>query len=95
MNGIRALSPRVAHYLFQWDGNWISLNGLTEFPAEIGQTLLKWGGGQLELMGLQDTADSHARIGIEYLAKWERLGGKLFVPKNFREKIDALHRRHG
>lgn len=93
MNGIRALSPRAAHYLFQWDGNWISLNGLTEFPAEIGITLLKWGGGQLELMGLQYTGDSHERIAIEYLAQWERSGGKLFVPRNLRDKIDALHRQ--
>lgn len=93
MNGIRALSPRAAHYLFQWDGNWISLNGLTEFPAEIGITLLKWRGGQLELMGLQYTGDSHARIAIEYLAQWERSGGKLFVPRNLRDKIDALHRQ--
>ena len=95
MNGIKALSPRVAHYLFQWDGNWISLNGLTEFPAEVGETLLHWRGGQLELMGLQDTSDAHAQMGIEYLAQWERLGGKLFVPKQLREKIDALHRHHG
>jgi hypothetical protein len=95
MNGIRALSPRVAHYLFQWDGHWISLNGLKDFPAEIGEALLRWPGRQLELMGLLDTADSHARIGIEYLAEWERSGGKLFVPKNLRKKIDALHQQSG
>ena len=95
MNGIKALSPRVAHYLFQWDGNWISLNGLTEFSAEVGETLLNWRGAQLELMGLQDTPDSQAQIGIEYLAKWERSGGKLFVPKKLRKKIDALHRQQG
>ena len=95
MNGIRALSPRVAHYLFQWDGDWISLNGLVEFPAEIGEALLRWKGRQLELMGLIDTADAHARIGIEYLAEWERSGGKLFVPENLRKKIDALHQQSG
>jgi hypothetical protein len=95
MNGIRALSPRVAHYLFQWNGHWISLNGLTEFPAELGEALLKWQGRQLELMGLTDTADSHAQIGIEYLAEWERSGGKLFVPENLRKKIDALHQQAG
>jgi hypothetical protein len=95
MNGIRALSPRVAHYLFQWDGQWISLNGLTEFPAEIGEALLRWPGRQLELMGLLDTADAHARIGIEYLAEWERAGGKLFVPENLRKKLDALHQQSG
>lgn len=95
MNGIRALSPRVAHYLFQWDGNWISLNGLTDFPAEIGEALLRWRGRQLELMGLLDTADPHTRIGIEYLAEWERSGGKLFVPESLRKKIEALHQQSG
>ena len=95
MNGIKALSPRAAHYLFQWDGNWISLNGLTEFPAEIGIPLLKWGGGQLELMGLQYTGDSHENIAIEYLAQWERSGGKLFVSRDLRDKIDALHKQSG
>ncbi|MGD8991420.1 MAG: hypothetical protein PVI00_08205 [Desulfobacterales bacterium] len=95
MNGVRALSPRVAHYLFQWDGQLISLNGLTDFPAEIGEALLGWRGGQLELMGLLESADSRSRIGIEYLAEWERSGGKLFVPKNLRKKIDALHKSSG
>ena len=95
MNGIKALSPRVAHYLFQWDGHWISLNGLSEFPAELGKALLRWQGRQLELMGLLDTADSRSRIGIEYLAEWERAGGKLFVPENLRKKIDAVHQQSG
>ncbi|MGD8666363.1 MAG: hypothetical protein PVI58_10225 [Desulfobacterales bacterium] len=95
MNGIKALSPRVAHYLFQWDGQWISLNGLTDFPAEIGEALLRWRGRQLELMGLLDTDDSHTQTGLEYLAEWERSGGKLFVPENLRQKIDALHQQSG
>jgi hypothetical protein len=92
LNGVRALSPRVAHYLFQWDGNWISLNGLTEFPAEIGETLLQWGGHQLELMGLQYAEDFPGRIAAEYLARWERAGGKLFVPESVRKKIDEISR---
>lgn len=93
LNGIRALSLRAAHYLFQWDGNWISLNGLTEFPAEIGETLLQWQGRQLELMGLQYIEDFPAKIAFEYLARWERAGGKLFVPKSVRKKIDEIHRK--
>lgn len=92
MNGIRALSPRVAHYLFQWDGNWISLNGLTEFPAEVGEALLQWRGRQLELMGLAYTEDFPTEIAVEYLARWERAGGKLFVPRSVRNKIDELNR---
>jgi hypothetical protein len=92
LNGVRALSPRAAHYLFQWDGNWISLNGLTEFPAEIGETLLHWNGRQLELMGLQYSEDYPASIALEYLARWERDGGKLFVPQIIRKKIDEMHR---
>ncbi|MCK5418410.1 MAG: hypothetical protein KAI93_07890, partial [Desulfobacterales bacterium] len=91
LNGVRALSPRVAHYLFQWDGNWISLNGLTEFPAEIGEPLLKWGGHQLELMGLQYTEDFPGRIALKYLARWEKAGGKLYVPQSVRKKIDELN----
>jgi hypothetical protein len=90
LNGFKALSPRVANYLFQWDGGWISLNGLTEFPTEIGEVLLQWQGKQLELMGLRYTNSSFANIGIEYLARWERSGGKLFVPKEVRDKIDEF-----
>jgi hypothetical protein len=92
LNGFKALSPRVANYLFQWDGGWISLNGLTEFPAEIGQILLHWPGKQLELMGLRYPHHSFENIGFEYLVQWERSGGKLFVPKEVREKIDELKR---
>jgi hypothetical protein len=91
LNGVRALSPRVAHYLFQWGGDWISLNGLIEFPAEIGETLLQWGGHQLELMGLQYAEDFPARMAVEYLARWERAGGKLFVPESVRKKIDEMN----
>jgi hypothetical protein len=91
LNGVKALSPRAAYYLFQWEGNWISLNGLTEFPAEIGETLLQWGGHQLELMGLQYSEDFPTRIAVEYLARWEQAGGKLFVPTEVRKKIDELH----
>ena len=92
LNGFKALSPRVANYLFQWDGGWISLNGLTEFPVEIGQILLQWPGKQLELMGLRYPNHSFENIGFEYLVQWERSGGKLFVPKEVREKIDELKR---
>ena len=90
LNGVRTLSPRAAHYLFQWDGNWISLNGLTEFPVEIGETLLQWDGHQLELMGLQYVEDFPTRIALDYLARWERSGGKLFVPEDVRKKIDEM-----
>ena len=91
LNGVRALSPRTAHYLFQWDGNYISLNGLTEFPAEIGETLLQWDGRQLELMGLEYVEDFPSRIALDYLARWEREGGKLFVPQSVRKKLDEMH----
>ena len=91
LNGFRALSPRVAAYLFEWEGRWISLNGLTDFPPEIGTLLLQWQGNQLELMGLRYTDDSVAKIGIKYLAEWERSGGKLFVPKTIRTKIDEVN----
>jgi hypothetical protein len=92
LNGVRALSPRTAHYLFQWDGNCISLNGLTEFPAEIGETLLQWDGRQLELMGLKYAEDFPARIALDYLSRWERDGGKLFVPQSVRKKLDEMQK---
>jgi hypothetical protein len=95
LNGLRVLSPRVALYLFQWKGNWLSLNGLTDFPAEIGEALLQWNGAQLELMGLQYTEDFPGKIAIEFLARWERFGGKLFVPDMVRKKIDAFNRPSG
>jgi hypothetical protein len=91
LNGVRALSPRTARYLFQWDGNWISLNGLTEFPAEIGEKLLQWDGHQLELMGLQYLENFPSRIALEYLARWEHAGGKLFVPEAVRKKLDEIN----
>jgi hypothetical protein len=91
LNGVRALSPRAANYLFQWDGNLISLNGLTEFPAEIGEKLLHWEGDQLELMGLQYAENYPSRIALKYLARWEQAGGKLFVSKEIRKKIDELY----
>jgi hypothetical protein len=91
LNGFRALSPRVATHLFEWEGRWISLNGLTDFPPEIGTLLLQWGGNQLELMGLRYTNDSAGEIGIKYLAQWERSGGKLYVPKTIRKKIDEIN----
>jgi hypothetical protein len=41
-------------------------------------------------MGLRYTNSSFANIGIEYLARWERSGGKVFVPKEVRDKIDEF-----
>ena len=91
LNGFRAITPRVAAYLFAWEGHWISLNGLTDFPPEIGNLLLQWEGSQLELMGLRYTDSSAAKSGIKLLAQWERSGGRLFVPKTIRKKIDEIN----
>ena len=88
----RVLSPRAANYLFQWPGSWISLNGLTEFSDEIGRELLHWNGNQLELMGLRNIETSPGKVGIEFLARWEQSGGKLFVPDTVRKKINAFKR---
>jgi len=43
-------------------------------------------------MGLQYREDFPARIALEYLARWESAGGKLFVPQSVRKKIDEMHR---
>lgn len=91
LNGFRAITPRVAAYLFAWKGHWISLNGLTDFPPEIGHLLLQWEGSQLELMGLRYTDSSAGKSGIKLLAQWERSGGRLFVPKTIRKKIDEIN----
>jgi hypothetical protein len=53
--------------------------------------LLQWEGNQLELMGLRYSGGSDEKIGFKYLAQWERSGGKLFVPKTIRKKIDELN----
>ena len=94
LNGFRAITPRVAAYLFTWKGHWISLNGLTDFPPEIGNLLLQWEGSQLELMGLRYTDSLAAKSGIKLLAQWERSGGRLFVPKTIRKKIDEINGNH-
>ena len=64
----------------------MSLNGLSELPDAAAACLAGWKGRQLELMGLRKTA------GIEYLAKWEASGGRLFVPENIRQQIESARR---
>jgi hypothetical protein len=88
LNGFKVLSPNVANYLFQWDGDWISLNGLTEFPPELGKQLLKWKGSRLELMGLRYNGKNPESIALAYLARWEKLGGNLFVSEIIRKRLD-------
>jgi hypothetical protein len=82
LNGIRRLSPDAAQRLFAWPGSWISLNGLDDLTIEAAGHLLGWKCRQLELMGLRNTT------AIEYLARWEQAGGRLFVPGKIRREID-------
>jgi hypothetical protein len=76
--------------LFQWEGEWISLNGLSAFPPEMAKYLAQWKGKQLELMGLTFNKDQHDKIALEYMAEWEKAGGKLFVPESIRTMIDMV-----
>ena len=90
LNGLKELSPETAKYLFKWDGKWISLNGLTEFPPELARYLMKWNGNQLELMGLKYDSKKADKNGLKYLALWETMGGKLFIPDDVRKKMKRL-----
>jgi hypothetical protein len=86
LNGFTRLSPELARHLFGWPGKRISLNGLSEVPAEAAAYLVGWKGRQLELMGLRKAT------GIEFLARWEASGGKLFVPDGLRKEIESYRR---
>jgi hypothetical protein len=90
LNGVQTLAPSVAEYLFQWQGEWISLNGLSEFPPDRAKYLVQWKGKQLELMGLQIDIQKKDRQTLNYLAEWEKAGGKLFVPQHIRNLMDQL-----
>jgi hypothetical protein len=76
--------------LFQWEGEWISLNGLSDFPPELAKYLGQWKGKQLELMGLAFNEDQHDKIALKHMAEWEKAGGKLFVPESIRTMIDMV-----
>lgn len=84
LNGLKRLPPETARELFGWMGERISLNGLDELTSEAGRHLSGWKGRQLELMGLRWLT------AVDALADWEASGGKLFVPADIRQAIDAL-----
>jgi hypothetical protein len=90
LNSVKTLSPAVAKYLFTWQGNWISLNGLTQFPPELALYLMEWKGNQLELMGLQYEKVKPDQRTLKYLALWETMGGKLFVPDDIRDEMNRV-----
>jgi hypothetical protein len=86
LNSVKKLSPAVASYMFKWEGNWISLNGLTEFPPELALFLMEWKGNQIELMGLKYDEEKSDPRALKYLALWESMGGKLYVPEGVRNE---------
>ena len=90
INGIKELSPAAAQHLFKWEGNWISLNGLTEFAPELATYLMEWEGNQLELMGLGYNKRNVDQKTLKYLALWEAMGGKLFIPDDLRQEIKRV-----
>ena len=90
LNGFKTLPPAIATHLFQWEGNWLSLNGLSEFSPELAALLANWKGQQLELMGLNYREKKTDRIGLKYLAQWEKAGGKLYVPERIRKEIEKM-----
>ena len=90
LNGVKKLSPEAAKHLFQWKGNWISLNGISEISSGLLRYLPQWQGKQLELMGLKYKGSKSERAGLNFLAKWEKLGGKLYMPVQIRKVIPQL-----
>jgi hypothetical protein len=84
LNGLKRLPPETARELFAWTGEWLSLNGLSEMAPEAGRYLAGWRGRQVELMGLR------RMTALDALVEWEASGGKLFVPGDIRQAIDAL-----
>lgn len=84
LNGLKRLPPETARELFAWPGEWISLNGLSEMAPEAGRFLAGWRGRQVELMGLRRLS------ALDALLEWEASGGKLFVPGDIRQAINAL-----
>jgi hypothetical protein len=90
LNGVKKLSPEAAKHLFQWQGNWISLNGIPEISSGLLKYLPQWQGKQLELMGLKYKGRKSERVGLKSLAKWEKSGGKLYIPVQIRKVINKL-----
>ena len=76
--------------MFDWNGNWISLNGLQELRAEAARYLINWQGRQLELMGLQFKGQPQELHMLTYLAQWKQSGGKLYVPDNIEKQLAKL-----
>ncbi len=88
LNGVQKLSPEAAKHLFQWQGNLISLNGLSQISSGLLKHLPQWKGKQLELMGLKYKKSKDEQAGFKSLAKWEKLGGKLYIPVQIRKAIN-------
>ncbi len=88
LNGVKKLSPEAAQHLFQWQGKLISLNGLSQISPGLLKHLPKWKGKQLELMGLKYQKSKVEQVGLRSLAKWEKLGGKLYIPVQIRKAIN-------
>ena len=90
LNGVKKLSPEAAKHLFQWQGNWISLNGISEISSGLLRYLPQWQGKQLELMGLKYKRSKIEQVGLKSLAKWEKSGGKLYIPVQIRKVIKHI-----
>jgi len=96
LNGITRISPETARSLSKWQGKWLSLNGVTVLSSDAARYLSRWGGKQLELIGLQKLTtpkDKKLRLSaLRSLGRWEKTGGRLFVPDKFRKQIEKIMR---
>ena len=87
LNGLADLPPETAEYLFQWNGDWLSLNGVKHLDVESSIFLTGWKGRTLELMGLSPESMELDVLVLKHLARWQRSGGKLFVPERIRRLL--------
>lgn len=92
INGITALSAAAAQQLAKWKGQRLSLNGLETLSPQAAGFLSRWRGRQLELVSLSITNRDDARQVISALKHWMGSGGKLFVSRKMRRKIEAADR---
>ena len=51
LNGLTQLSPDEARYLFQWQGNWICLNGVKKLAGAIAHNLRDVGSVRVRCFG--------------------------------------------
>ncbi len=90
-NGLKKISSKTARYMFRWKGKWLSLNNVSDFSSDAAKYISGWKGKQLELMGLKYNSETgKLPIYFQYLALWEKRGGRLLVSDAIRERLNNI-----